>query len=91
MKLYSPPLLEPRFISLETAERRDLKPLRTPRGSGQTLQFHLHFGAPSSVSVLVRVDATSQRRAEQYAQAWGSRRWYRDQRKVEVFQTEIVD
>lgn len=90
MKLHQPPLNEPRVISKQTAEGRDLQPLHKPR-SNDTLEFHLRVGAPDSTSVLVRVDATSQRRAEQFAQAWASARWFKDRRQASVYETVLVD
>ncbi len=91
MKLFSPPLHEPKLLSLEESSRRDLLPLRRPRKDAQTLEFHLRVGAPESTSVLIRVDACTQRRAEQFAQAWASRRWFKDQRVTSVYETHLID
>ena len=81
-----------RLISLATATRRDLQPIRTPRNENACLTWHIGAASEYSPIVKVEVAATNQHRAEQCAAAWIARKFLRHPgAAMTIHSVELVD
>jgi len=85
MKLPKPPIVLVELIARVLAERRELQPF----GRGP-MCFHITLWGDSAPKVLIEVNAGNQRRAEQFALAWGRCRWWRDARTIGIERVELI-